>query len=196
MPSKPFPITSDRCLRRRMVLIVVGFATMVVLSFFSRRTPVPEDVADRPTVACASLSLRDGRLFLDNATNPFSGWMWDHYPDGTLRSRSEVSNGVLHGWSEGWHTNGQIQVREQFSRGVSDGTRTKWYASGAKLSEAAIVNGRLDGRFRRWHENGQLAEEATLRDGKPDGVARAWYSDGNLRAEVNVNNGEVLKRNF
>ncbi|MCC7374466.1 MAG: toxin-antitoxin system YwqK family antitoxin [Verrucomicrobiales bacterium] len=163
---------------------------MVAFSRWSAlQVPALESQPVRLEVAATDLSLRDGRLWLTNASQPFNGWMLERYADGSLRSRSEISNGLLHGWSEGWHTNGQLQVREPFFKGVSDGIRVKWYASGAKLSETGIVMGRLEGTFRRWYENGRLSEETEFREGKPRGLARAWYASGCLKSEVMVRDG-------
>jgi antitoxin component YwqK of YwqJK toxin-antitoxin module len=123
-------------------------------------------------------------------------WRIERYPDGRIKSRSAVSNGVLEGLSEGWHTNGVKQVEEYFHAGVSHGRRVKWYESGRKCSEAAIVNGKIEGVFRRWHENGVLAEEIPMANNRPEGLSRAYYPSGCLKAEATLRDGKVVAQQF
>ena len=144
--------------------------------------------------ARTNLVLQDNRLHLRGRSTPFSGWMVEHYASGTLRSRSSLSNGLLHGLSQGWHTNGQLQVEEHFVAGTSHGVRTKWYPGGAKLSEATIADGKLNGPFRRWHENGALSEQVDFVADRPDGVALAYHPDGSLKAEVLTQAGKPIEQ--
>ena len=139
-----------------------------------------------------ALTLREGRRYRPNETVPFTGVMTEFYGNGTLQSRSVLSNGLLEGLSEGWYTNGNKQVEELYRGGISHGLRVKWHENGQKLSEAPIVDGKMDGFFRRWHENGSLAEEVSMRNGNPDGLARSFYPSGCLKAEARLNNGTVV----
>src|SRR5215471_6025637 len=82
------------------------------------------------------LVLKDGRWYLRDQTNLFTGWMADYYPNGAKLSYCQISNGLLDGQSETWYPNGQMQVREHFKDGVSDGLREKWHENGQRLSEA------------------------------------------------------------
>ncbi len=158
--------------------------------------PRPSIRPEPPSELRSNLSQREGRLFALGTTEPFTGWMMDRYLDATLRSRSWISNGILHGISEGWFTNGVRQVQEHFVNGVSEGAITKWYPNGSKLSEGIARAGKLEGVFRRLHENGQLAEEVSLREGQPHGISRAWFPNGDLKAEVTLNSGTVISQKF
>jgi antitoxin component YwqK of YwqJK toxin-antitoxin module len=171
---------------------------MFVLTNRTARPPAPAaPVVPPPLPLMLSNTFRlDGRLMTREATNPVSGEVLERYRDGTLKSSTVFSNGLLHGVSEGFHTNGQIQVREFFTNGVSHGTRTKWYAGGATQSVAEIVGGQLHGWFRRWHENGRLAQEIPMVGGQPDGLSRAWHTNGQLKAEARLEAGRVLSQQF
>ncbi len=149
-----------------------------------------------PEVAASELTLRDGRSYRQNETLPFTGIMTETYSNGSVKSRSVLSNGVLHGVSEGWYTNGTLQVREHFQKGISHGIRTKWFANGSKMSEAAVENGKIQGLFRRWHENGQLAEEIQMTNNVPDGISRAFYPSGALEAQARLEKGKVIDQRF
>jgi antitoxin component YwqK of YwqJK toxin-antitoxin module len=176
-----------------IVVAVIGLS-VVVSSFrlsFRRGNSLQE-----MEVARTNLVLVSGRLCLVGQTNYFSGRMVEFSGDGSLRSRSEVANGLMNGLSLGYYTNGQVQVREMFLEGVSHGTRTKWYPSGARQSEAGIVNGKLHGTFRRWHENGKLAEQVEFVEGEPQGECVAYFPNGNLKARVTMQAGKIVAQNF
>jgi hypothetical protein len=167
-----------------LVAVIGGWVLM-------RPHPQPKAV-ELPVVARANLIFCDGRWCQLPKTNLFSGWMVESYPDGSLCSRSAVSNGLLHGVSEGYYTNGQIQIREYYKNSVADGLRQKWYENGRQKSKAMIVAGKLEGAFQSWHDNGTLAETIDMLQGQPDGEAWAFYSSGFARAKTEVRAGVVL----
>jgi antitoxin component YwqK of YwqJK toxin-antitoxin module len=147
-------------------------------------------------VSRTNLVLDEGRLHRAGQPGMFTGFMVEHSASGALRSRSAISNGLLHGLSEGWYTNGQLQVTEHFREGVSHGLRTKWAASGAKISEASIVDGKLHGTFRRWHENGVLSEQVEFVAGQPQGTSLAYFPSGFLKARVTLLDGKPADQAF
>jgi antitoxin component YwqK of YwqJK toxin-antitoxin module len=158
-----------------------------------RRTPVtPQAVIAAPLeLSRTNLVLEAGRLRQTGSAALFAGSMVEHYPDGVLRSRSAVVDGLLHGLSEGWHTNAQLQVSEHFRGGVSHGERIKYYPDGTRQSVGTVVDGKLEGTFRRWHPNGQLAETAELRAGIPHGPAQSFYPSGYLKTQATLRDGKV-----
>jgi antitoxin component YwqK of YwqJK toxin-antitoxin module len=119
--------------------------------------------------------------------------MVEFYPDGTLQSRSAVSNGLLHGVSEGWHTNGVLAITEVFVSGTSHGTRTKWDASSNRIAETTISAGQIHGSHREWYTNGQPALEMSMVDGKAQGLARKWNPDASMAGQWVLSNGVVIQ---
>ncbi len=172
----------------------LGVGLAIVAGWAVLRHRQPTLITDTAVVARTNLAFRDGRWFQLAGTNAFTGWMVEYYPNGSLCSRTAVSNGMLNGVAEGWYTNRQLQVREHFKDGVSDGMREKWHQNGAKSSEATIVQGKITGTFRSWHDNGQLAEQIDMNLGQPDGIAWAYYPSGWLKAQTTVRHGQVLDR--
>lgn len=140
----------------------------------------------------SELILTNGHLILAGTSNYFTGIMLERFADGSRKSRTTVTNGLLHGISEGWYTNGQLQVSEHFREGVSHGQRVKWHANGRKASEAEIVEGQLQGRFVSWYDTGILSTEVELKQGRPEGRSRAYYPSGALKSEVTMRNGELV----
>ncbi len=175
-----------------IALLLAGVLSVMTARVAKNNSAVGSAAIVPVAVSRTNLVLVGGRLCLSGQTNAFTGLMYEHSSGGSLRSRSAVTNGLLHGLSEGWHTNGQLQVTEYFKEGVSHGLRTKWYADGTKLSEATIVEGKLHGAFRRWHSNGALAEEVQLKEGQPDGLAKAYFPSGFMKSRTAVRNGNVV----
>lgn len=194
-----------RSSRLWFLLVLVLFAGVVAAALYFREAARlggsegsdPASAASAPLeVAFTNLVRVDDLLRLPGHSEPFTGTTLEHYPDGTLRSRTAVVDGLVQGLSEGWHPNGQLQISEHFVAGVSHGRRTKYYASGAKLSEANYVSGELNGLFRRWHENGVLSEEIEFTQGKPEGVSRAWFPSGHLKARVVMQSGQPIEQQY
>ena len=171
-------------------LLVSGFLVAAILILVLK--PWPRELEPAEQVSRKQLVLQQGRLMKTSQTNAFTGLMVELYPDGTLQSRSAVSNGLLHGVSEGWHTNGVLAVRETFREGRSHGLRTKWNIESRRVSEVDIREGRIDGFHREWHTNGQLAVEVAMASGLPSGQSRRWSPDGGLVGQWSLSNGVVV----
>ena len=178
----------------RYALALLILSVLGVTLFLATRHR-PSSIAP-PEVHRKDLEMRAGVWYAPGQTNGFNGLLFDTYDDGAIKSRSVVSNGLLHGLSQGWYTNGQQQVQEHFVAGTSHGVRIKWHPNGQKLSEVSIVNGKLHGTFRRWHENGERAEEVVLSEGQPDGISTAYFPSGCLKSQVTMRKGEVLAQQF
>ena len=170
----------------RLAIALLGLALAAVFWLRTASTPT---LAALPEVDRSKLVLKES--WLEWNGHPFTGWMLEQYPDGLLKSRSAISNGVLHGLSQGWFTNQILQVSEHFTNGVSHGERRRWDEQGRRVSRAQIEGGKIAGLFRRWHENGIIAEEITMKNGEEDGPARSWYPSGFLKAEITMAEGKA-----
>jgi antitoxin component YwqK of YwqJK toxin-antitoxin module len=171
--------------------LVSGFLAAAVLTVILK--PWQRELVPAEQVSRKQLVLQQGRLMKTSQTNAFTGLMVEFYPDGTLQSRSAVSNGLLHGVSEGWHTNGVLAITEVFVSGKSHGTRTKWDASSNRIAETDIREGEIEGLHREWHTNGKPSLEVTMARGKAQGVARKWSLEGQLAGQWVMSNGVVIQ---
>jgi antitoxin component YwqK of YwqJK toxin-antitoxin module len=171
--------------------LVSGFLAAAVLTVILK--PWQRELVPAEQVSRNQLVLQQGRLMKTSQTNAFTGLMVEFYPDGTLQSRSAVSNGLLHGVSEGWHTNGVLAITEIFVSGTSHGTRTKWDAASNRIAETDIREGEIEGLHREWHTNGKPSLEVTMARGKAQGVARKWSLEGELAGQWVMSNGVVIQ---
>lgn len=168
---------------------------LIVLILILNQAGDTERVA-LPHVSLSEVEQTDGVFRLLGQAEPFTGFVVENYPEGPIRSRVQVEEGLLHGLSEGWFADGVRQVQETFLSGVSNGQRVKWYASGSLKSKEEIIEGNLEGTFLEWHENGQLAKQIPLIEGVAHGVSRAWFSSGFLKARVTLEGGKVVTQQF
>ena len=179
---------------RPVVVVGILFLVLVSLVVGLRRWQTPGLVESGvETVGRDRLVLREGRWMKTDETNAFTGMMVEFYPDGTMQSRSAVSNGLLHGVSEGWWTNAVLAVRETFREGRSHGLRTKWDIEARRISETDIREGEIEGLHREWHTNGKPSMEVTMARGKAQGVARKWSLEGELAGQWVMSNGVVIQ---
>lgn len=185
----------DRVLYRPrwLMLAGVGMCCLVAAACLFFYRPLKTTVLEVPR---SELVLREGRLCLVGETTPFTGVLTERYENGACKSRSSVSNGILHGLSEGWYTNGQRQITEYFTNGVAHGERTKWHENGRLLSQATVLAGKLQGVFRSWAADGSHAQVIEMKDGQPDGLSLAFYPSGFLKAEVRLHDGQVVQSRF
>jgi antitoxin component YwqK of YwqJK toxin-antitoxin module len=140
------------------------------------------------------LFVKSGQLYRRGSSTPFTGWMLDHFPDGSVSLKTSVLNGRLNGISEGWYTNGVRQIEEHFQNGLADGNRSTWHANGQLRSEGHLIYGLQQGLYRQWDEKGNLVVEAEFAQGKPNGLSLAWFPSGYLKAEALMRQGEILAR--
>ena len=174
-------------------LLLVNLGVVAFLALRHRPAPFDLPAPSAQAKHRTNLVLQAGLWLLPGQTNTFTGLLLDTYEDGTRKSLTTVSNGLLHGVSQGWHTNGQQQVEEHYVAGTSHGLRTKWHPNGQKLSEVNIVDGKLEGTFRRWDEQGALTEEIEMKAGQPDGLSRAYYPSGSLKVEARLQQGRLIE---
>jgi len=185
------PGTGFLTMGRARWFLVSGFLAAAVLTVILK--PWQRELVPAEQVSRNQLVLQQGRLMKTSQTNAFTGLMVEFYPDGTLQSRSAVSNGLLHGVSEGWHTNGVLAITEVFVSGKSHGTRTKWDASSNRIAETTISAGQIQGSHREWYTNGQPALEMSMVDGKAQGLARKWNPDASIAGQWVLSNGVVVQ---
>ena len=90
---------------------------------------------------------------------PFTGEVAEHAPDGTLIGLTTYHNGVEDGPSLAWWPNGTPRTRGEVSAGMATGTHEKWHPNGT-LAATDTFDGR--GRHlsrKRWDDNGTLLED-------------------------------------
>lgn len=180
--------TSPTRLGLIIAIAAVALLALILVPRVMRRSASPAQAAP------SELTRQEGRLFLLGKDRPFTGLLVESYPDGSIRSRSALVEGLLHGVSEGYYTNGQLEVQEEFRHGVAHGIRTKYHPNGNIKSQGAILDGQIDGIYRCWNDHGFLESEVEMRRGQVHGLSRAYYPSGCLRTLARLEDGQILEQ--
>jgi hypothetical protein len=116
MSSVPNAISRPSRIRRGALWLAIsvtaGCIGFSILYFCQPPTPALSEAEPEELVR------REERCYRKDEDRPFTGYLVERHPDGALKARSAVLEGVLNGSSEGWYANGQIEVREQQNNGM------------------------------------------------------------------------------
>jgi len=80
----------------------------------------------------------------------------EFYGDGSLKSVSEMSDGLKQGKMIEYYPNGNIKAQSNWINDTSTGHYIKYYESGNIESKASLYKGNLHGDFLQYDENGNL----------------------------------------
>ncbi|MBX7117139.1 MAG: hypothetical protein K1X64_22675, partial [Myxococcaceae bacterium] len=78
------------------------------------------------------------------------------FPDGTLRSEENYSNGLLEGPSKEFGPDGSLLVTGQYARGRVVGEWKRYWRQKQLRWSGAFVDGKKDGKWMYWTQSGQL----------------------------------------
>lgn len=141
--------------------LILGVLCFVGLSFaFNTGDWIPGLAYE---VSDPGFEIRDGVLYRENSR--FSGWQQDHFPDGSVHSRSHYFKGLKDGDSEEYTLTGSLRARYHFSHGKKDGLQEGWFIEGPKLFEARYRSGLLQGLQTEWHLNGNVFRQQQFQEG-------------------------------
>jgi len=87
--------------------------------------------------------IRDGTVYHDNETDPYSGEVNSYYTNGQKASEENYVNGKKHGKSRGWHENGQLKLEVLFVDGKEHGKAITWDENGQVQLEVNYVDGNV-----------------------------------------------------
>ena len=160
-----------RCDRRFGILAIVLFVLAGCAETVPEARNSPEIIARAAAAAPrATTELRGAlpnkRLYEQENSQPYTGWVKELYPDGTLR------------------------LLEYYREGQLEGIATKWYAQGRRQCVGHYREGLLEGTAKTWHENGQRQGESQLAAGKLHGELILWDSQGRETKRESYRHGE------
>jgi len=122
-PTMGLQITGDR--RRIPMHLVLNYRTYT-------EEPVIEDTDDEDAVATEKEILEELQRFY---VEKFQGNLYrEYYPDGAIKTKSEIKDGRRHGKYHEYYENGVLKVRGKYSKGQPKGT-WKYYTEEGKFVE-------------------------------------------------------------
>jgi len=130
----------------------------------------------------------------DNGTlmYPYSGKVFEYWPNGDLKVRGRLRNGLrngkwdMQGFVGNWtfyYKTGQQWQEGSWKDGIPSGEHVKWYPNGNTKTILTYESGELQGPITKWFEDGQVKEEAFYNFGKLDSSYSTWYSNGSKKEE-------------
>lgn len=119
---------------------------------------------DRVSANNSSISRLKGVILLDQI--PFTGVLFEVFPNGTKKLEQEFYEGRKHGTETLWYPNSQLRSVSEFSHGILNGSQIEWYHDGSPAREMNFSNGKQSGQQIGWEENGDLRFKYTYNNGK------------------------------
>jgi antitoxin component YwqK of YwqJK toxin-antitoxin module len=101
---------------------------------------------------------QDWEDFITLNDEPFTGIVYENWPDGTLRSETEIENGLRKGFDRNWYESGQPQAESYHDRSVKSGFSREWFENG-QLKQEIIWEWGIMIQKRHWDENEKLISE-------------------------------------
>ncbi|MDP3442797.1 MAG: hypothetical protein Q8T08_08055, partial [Ignavibacteria bacterium] len=109
--------------------------------------------------------------------------LWkDYYPDGTLKSQGNYTDGAQVGAWEFYYPKGELEQRGTYNdKGKPNGKWTWYFSNGSILREEIYRNGLRDGLMTEYNSEGTITAQGDYIDGKEEGF---WvFQTGQFREE-------------
>ena len=68
----------------------------------------------------------NGLVYSKYEKRPFTGELYDLYPNGKMKSTTEICNGKVHGKATRYYNNGRVQTEGKFKDGKPEGNYTEY----------------------------------------------------------------------
>lgn len=135
-PRSPFRASS---------MILLSVLLMLAGSLFAQGGA--EDYAallkwELPPAAVPMSDLRLEAKILMQDSQPFEGWAYELYPEGTLRAAVEYKKGQENGFSLMWYPDGKPQMSANYRQGALHGRFLGWYQNGGVIYDRYINLGK------------------------------------------------------
>ncbi|MDC3260243.1 toxin-antitoxin system YwqK family antitoxin [bacterium] len=114
------------------------------------------------------------------------------YPDGSIKSTSELKDGIKHGMMKKYHPNGKLALEVNFVNGKREGIQKEYYKTGALKGEIEIKNNIKQGLVTRYDEDGALANVTEYKNDKKNGYAKWYRPNGVLDIEKYYENDSCI----
>lgn len=160
----------SRSERRFRILTVVLFVLAGCAGTVPDARNAPEITARAATAAPrATTELRgdlpNPQLYKQGNSEPYTGWVKDLYPDGTLRLLEYYREGQLEGLATKWYADGRRQCVGHYREGLLEGTAKTWHENGERQGESQLAAGKLHGELILWDSQGRETKREYYRHG-------------------------------
>ena len=95
------------------------------------------------TIDVTQRQVRNGIVYQDNETDPYTGAINSYYTNGQKASEESYVDGKKQGKSRGWHENGQRKLEILYVDGKEQGPAITWDETGQEQLEINYVDGKV-----------------------------------------------------
>jgi len=171
--------------RNNIFVIAIGafIVTCIWLSLQAKKTHVVWIPA-----GSKSISHIYGTCFYKK--EPFTGYLYESYPDGTLAKLIPYEDGLENGVMRAWYSNRTLQMIRYFNEGKKQGVHKSWWPTGLKRFEYTFKDDEYNGTVKEWYQSGRLCRIFHYNMGHEDGLQQMWWDNGTVRANYVVKNGQ------
>jgi antitoxin component YwqK of YwqJK toxin-antitoxin module len=114
----------------------------------------------------------------------------EFYPNGIIKSETEVVNGLRNGISKTYDELGRLTSTAEFVNDIYEGWMTTYNPKNGKVAAKAMYkNDKQNGPVTLYYAEGQLYREEYYKDGRVDSIVKTFWPDGKLQAEVYFDKG-------
>jgi len=128
----------------------------------------------------------------------YSGYVESYYPDGSVKQRFGVYNGLKQGESLDWFEDGHLKFSSYYHQGKLHNVKKVWYgnADHQLASELNYHLGTLNGLQLKWYPTGEIYKRMNMNMGIEEGMQQAYRKNGVLYANYEAREGRAfgLKR--
>jgi antitoxin component YwqK of YwqJK toxin-antitoxin module len=117
-----------------------------------------------------------------------------HYPNGQLRIKTELVNGMPHGVFHEYFEDGRLRRQYGYFRGWHHGICRQWLPSGVLAGEFEMKYG--TGRLLEWYDDGCVKLDWEMVAGEQHGVATFYDIDGGATTEHYWHGRKVSRKRF
>lgn len=159
---------------------VASFFIVVLFSCGSERVIGPDELQERGK-----------KVFVVNATQPFTGVVKTEFKDGKTATEIHYVDGEKNGLYLRYYPNGQKQLQANHDNNVLSGSAVEWYENGQKKAE---------GNYTAWKKHGFWKEYKKYYDGRweqgdyvsgvKQGIWSLWKNENYKYSEVNYKSGQ------
>ena len=133
------------------------------------------------------LERKRGLMFYQNQL--FTGYTYEHYSSGNVKSKTHWVKGKRQGKQTSWFENGQIKEVRFYQNNKKNGHHQGWFEDGTLRFEYHFVAGVYHGGFKQWYPDGSIAAEHHFDMGEESGSQKVYEANGQIRANYVVKDG-------
>jgi antitoxin component YwqK of YwqJK toxin-antitoxin module len=123
---------------------------------------------------------------------PFTGKLYQLYPNHDTFRIFEFYKGKEHGTWKRFYPNNQIQELRYFNKGTKVKTMTRWWENGQTQLQCAFQHGVYEGPLTTWNIQGQILSEMNYKNGYENGSQKMYYDNGKIRSNYVIKNGKRI----